>query len=475
MTRTAYAKMFRRVAPLILAVCLACPAVLWFRHAWASNARTETRLAHMLSENRCLMHPDILSRYNLSDTIRFGRILLAVDFVPQDSFSSPPLIDHSPLFESVGVVPQNNNSNATTNKDQVRLQNCHDAVKISVPQLEPKADASHVMFGVSTTLERLLASTEQMTHWLSDNGAQLLASVPYHPNTTVVQDHMRSRGIEITIHESTADVYARYFALVNLLYQARHPHLKWVSLIDDDTFFLSMPRLLRMLAKYDDTQPQYVGGLSEDFSQVSTFGLIAYGGAGIFLSVPLLEELNLVYSKCTEPKWAGDLRLAKCIYDYTHTKLACEPDLHQLDLHGDPSGFYESGRQQPLSIHHWKSWHDIDVVKLSMVSSVCGDACILQQVKFLDSWSLTSGYSLVKYGDQESLGGAMEQTWEDHGSMVAHPYGHSLSPLRDHDEKKVSFKMEDSVLMDGEVRQIYIHRPGSGIDDHVYEVIWIRF
>ena len=421
------------------------------------------------------MHPDVLSQYNLSKSIRYGRSVFAVDFVPKDGLFPQSIVSHAPLFESIRLVTKKDNSNATMYTDQLKLENCPKPFKISVQAPETVVDASHVMFGASTTLERLLASTEQMVHWLSYTQAQLLVSVLHHPNATVVQDYMRGRGISVTIHESTADVYARYFDLVKLLYQAKNPKIKWVSLIDDDTFFLSMPRLLRMLEKYDHTEPQYVGGLSEDFSQMTTFGLMAYGGAGIFLSVPLLDELDAVYPNCTEPTWAGDLRLAKCIYDHTNTKLAWEPDLHQLDLHGDPSGFYESGRRQPLSIHHWKSWHHVDVVKLSMVSSVCGDACILQQVKFLDSWLLTNGYSLVKYGDQESLGGAMEQTWEDFGSADADSYGHSLSPLRDQDEEKVTFKMEDSVLWDGEVRQIYIYRSEGEVDDYVYEVIWTRF
>ena len=73
---------------------------------------------------------------------------------------------------------------------------------------------------------------------------------------------------------------------------------------------------------------------------------MAYGGAGIFLPMPLLEKVYAAFDECKEvPVYVdgssmnGDGLLARCIYQHTTAKFIWEPGLHQIDLQGDPSGF----------------------------------------------------------------------------------------------------------------------------------------
>jgi hypothetical protein len=88
--------------------------------------------------------------------------------------------------------------------------------------------------------------------------------------------------------------------------------------------------------------------------------------------------------------------VARCIYDHTTTKLKWERGLYQLDPRGDTSGFYESGRPLPLSLHHWKSWFHADMVSLGKVAVICGEACLLRCWHLSDDWYLVNGVSVVK-------------------------------------------------------------------------------
>ncbi|KKY23443.1 hypothetical protein UCRPC4_g02891 [Phaeomoniella chlamydospora] len=197
--------------------------------------------------------------------------------------------------------------------------------------------------------------------------------------------------------------------------------------------------------------------------------------------MPLLRQMNEVYDECFdalditgERRLAGDRRVAHCIYKHTDAKLSVEYGLHQVDLHGDPSGLYESGRPQPLSIHHWKSWSEIDVEKLLVVSRVCGDACLLHRWRFSNGWYLNNGFSLVKYSQDLPWGDrTIEKTWEDWETASDYSYVHSLAPLRPRDEGKITYRLKDAIVVGNKaVRQIYVHHPPDGGDDRVIDILW---
>lgn len=68
-----------------------------------------------------------------------------------------------------------------------------------------------------------------------------------------------------------------------------------------------MTNLVQRLATYDPTEPQYIGALTEDTSQIYHGSHMAYGGAGAFLSIPLVQHLNAVFRNCYDFKGAGDV------------------------------------------------------------------------------------------------------------------------------------------------------------------------
>lgn len=349
-------------------------------------------------------------------------------------------------------------------------------VSLTVPQPRKLADASHIDFGVATSVERLNESLDAFAHWAGYTRTRMFALIETDRSDNGIRDvkaKADALGINLHITESDDDYLHRYFALIPLLNEHARETTQWGCVIDDDTFFLSMPRLVDALAKYDHTTSMYIGGLSESIPQIATFGMIGFGGAGVFLSKPLMNEITNVYDECSAMDFTGDRRIAICVYRYTQTRLTVDHRLRQLDLMHDASGFFESGREPPLTVHHWKSWFHADMPKLSVIAELCGDSCLLRQWHFSDGWILTNGFSVIKYhADPDANDITMEQTWDAHNGANDESYLHELGPLRRKDEDKKSFHLVDAVVVDSNhAIQWYVMRdPKNG--DQVLELSW---
>ncbi|KAJ5899710.1 hypothetical protein N7495_004454 [Penicillium taxi] len=352
-------------------------------------------------------------------------------------------------------------------------------VSVQVPQPPKLADASHIDFGVATTISRLNDSLDQFAHWAGYTRTRIFALVEPEKDSGNGVNYLRTKadalGINLVVTVSDDDYLYRYFALVPLLQQNMRESTRWGCIIDDDTFFISMAALVDAMDGYDHTKPMYVGGLSEGMPQIAVFGMIAFGGAGVFLSRPLLNEITAVYNECEQMTYTGDRRLANCIYQYTTTRLTVDHRLRQLDLMKDASGFFESGREPPLSVHHWKSWFESNIPKLAVISNLCGDTCLLRRWFFNDNWYLTNGFSIVQYGFENTPAPndiTMEMSWEPHNGATDESYLHELGPLRRKDDGKVSYLLEDAIVdSDGRVRQWYIKRDSKN-GDEIIELLW---
>ncbi|KAE8356170.1 hypothetical protein BDV28DRAFT_154896 [Aspergillus coremiiformis] len=347
---------------------------------------------------------------------------------------------------------------------------CAPVVTLTAPRRSSPPDASHILFGVATTLKRLDESLGPFAHWAGGTGARIIAVIDPDPRKSHVLQRAHRLGIHLTIVESSTEYLDRYFSLISVLHHNREVQTRWAVLIDDDTFFPSMQNLVNKLATYNATEPQYIGALTEDFEQMHDWGYMAYGGAGVFLSMPLLEQLNGVYAECSRFQDTGDRRIARCIYAHTTTKLSWERGLYQLDLHGDVSGFFESGRPLPLSVHHWKSWFQVDMEAMSAIASICSDHCQLRRWRMSDGWFLVNGFSLIQYSTPSEDLQRMEQTWES-GHYPDDQFTHSLGPLRPKDEMKISLRLKHVVKGKEVVRQIYA-RESTSENPQVVEIIW---
>ena len=404
------------------------------------------------------------------------------------------------LFPDFQTVDLTDNSN-------VELHNCKDPLVLDVP-IFPKGpiDASHLSFGISTTIKRLDSSIPSLLRWLKDTHAKLYvilienddmppdAKESFHPadpkQMADLQKRMRDLGLDVTISSPLTkhDIFSqRYFSLVKVMYNNRDPKTQWISLVDDDTFFLSMPSLVKTLSTFDPKQQHYVGALSENWWSVTRYGFMAFGGAGIFLSIPLAEIIDAKYEDCQERSKtsAGDIRLKECIYWHTRTKLTNIPDLHQIDIDNDLSGIYESG-VLPLSLHHWKGGgpdgKGYPLSSMHLVADVCGD-CFLQRWQFEGDLVLTNGFSIATYPKGNLKGmeiDKMEETWNQLGTVEkSHNRGgdHSLEPTRPKlklGEEKIQYRLLESVVVEGGVRQSYFGSGSDGELDTLLQLIWLH-
>lgn len=386
------------------------------------------------------------------------------------------------------------------------LEQCAAPLILDIPTFPKEPiDASRIVFGLATFLDRLEDSLPQLERWLGNTKARLLVIAKSSENDLAdmiqvadMESRMHGLGIAVTIVgplEPEDIMPERYFSLVRLLYVHRDKETQWISIVDDDTFFPSMPSLLAALDEHDSNTPQYLGGLSEHWWSVTHYGFMAFGGAGVFLSLPMAAEIDKNYDSCRKRTRAGggDMRIRECIQWYTNTKLTHVPGLHQMDLAGDLSGFYESGRL-PLSLHHWKAdwWDDrrpgrwFPMTAMHLVANICGE-CFLQRWQFGDDTILSNGYSISVYpnhalGNFEKGSGLerMEETWvppsEVEGS-VNHGWDHYIGPTRGKlvlEDEKIQYLFLDAIKVDGGVRQFYIHQSVDGGLDTVIELFWTR-
>lgn len=357
----------------------------------------------------------------------------------------------------------------------------------------PQPDASSLIFGVATTLDRLPSTLRSFRHWAANTHAHFVILHEPHntklrpgePTAAEVITMYREAGIEnLDMIEQDAGWVERFVGLLNVTHRVmeRTPSAKWAVLIDDDTFFFDLQVVLSRLQKYDYRAEWYVGALSENKWNINNGGLYAVGGAGVFISKGLLDTLAPHAGTCfphsdKPTTLGGDMLVGLCIHRWTTTKLTLEHGLRQLDIHGDPSGFYEALREQPLSVHHWKSWHQVDMPTVAAVAAKCGRECVLRNYKFQDGWQMSNGFSIVRYGYKESYLAeqhplAMEHTWKGTIWDIEDSWQYSLAPLKERDGRKVQYLNEKTLVNDDGTVTIFYVRREKGVGRGLIRVVW---
>lgn len=439
-----------------------------------------------LETTPCQEHLGWLEPYQFSYPIRYvSRDVLTA---PSANNERPSLtIMDEPLFDEFSKIDLG--QSATAN-----IEKCLPPLRLNVPhnQVGPP-DSSNLIFGLQTKMSRLKDTVKHLERWLPHTNARLFAIVTNDEEKRAddgeieeLRKEFQKKGMNVTIMHPVrrTDSFAqRYFSLVSVMYQERNAKTQWTICIDDDTFWPSMHDLQGLLSHFDATKPQYIGSLSEDWWAVNHYGLMGFGGAGILLSLPLAKVIHDHNDECKEHlrTTAGDISVMDCIYRFSSTKLTHIPGLHQVDMHGDLSGFYESGREM-LSLHHWKegsaAGYKLEMEKMHLVADIC-DSCFLQRWQFPNEFVLTNGFSISHYPQGHisgqkpgglvgtGVGGKvdrinleeMEKTWGDDINVL-----HSLAPIRDKmtEETKIGYKLLDSMVVDSDsdhlkdtIRQVY--------------------
>ncbi|KAF7547429.1 hypothetical protein G7046_g9012 [Stylonectria norvegica] len=406
-----------------------------------------------------------LARYGLNDKILLTRRCITPSWSPtidRDTVANIPddLLITTPTFVDISKYDQKSISSIPC-----------EPLRLKVPLPFPNAEYPEFLFGVATTHQRLNESLEAWSHWLSRSKAKVVVVVTDKqyvdddPERTQMESLMAHHGIDMTLtsrHGNNSDRALQQFFLLRDLAQNIEPSTRWIGIVDDDTFFPSLWPVRQILDKFDSSELLYLGALSEDFSAVKKWGVMGYGGAGIFLSVPLLLELDPWVDVCVQNTDAtqGDVLLNECIKRHTRARLTIIPRLYQEDIMGDVTGFYEGGLN-PLSLHHWKSWHHLPVADMARVGDVCGD-CFLQRWRFGNT-VLTNGFSVSIYEEgvlDDVKFEHTEGTW-DHADDGTGRWDFSLGLLREKiDERfRKRMKLVGAEWLDSKtLRQIYVSR-----------------
>ena len=412
----------------------------------------------------------------------------------------PNMVDVDTQFETIEtidgqVIPGFQILEGGTNipPDSNDPSQCPPVVTVDVAEDHGTDGTENILFGMATTVDRLRMQLPSLLYSYGYTNASLLVLVPGDThNVPKHEKYFRERGLDITLKSSPLDFTDRYFGLVEAFtehIQMNRPHTSWVSFVDDDTFFVSLGRVGKKLSALDASQKHYIGSLSEASWQVKSWGHMGFGGAGVFVSRPLLTILRVAYRKCldTGPQ-PGDQKLGQCIEKFGDTQLTIWNSLYQMDVHGQPDGIFESGREID-TLHHWTSWYHKDVVRMGSVSVAAGRNSLLRRWRFGEKivkeqdgrekrsfWVLTNGFSLVKYTSDAKLGpdvvnfDATEKTWDEDASG----YEGRLGPLRPKDQPNVlkeRWLLKDSVVVGNNVHQLYSHEMDEA--HGIIEIVWL--
>ena len=365
-----------------------------------------------------------------------------------------------------------------------------------------KHDTSVLILGVATTLDRLLSTLPQMSHWLANTEAHLLVILRDQPTidndaVRAAEGHAQLLGIKLTVvardqfdqgkpsKQANGGEAENNFGLVRAFYHYKTPRTRWFAVIDDDTFFVSLQGVLEALTRYDPSDTLYIGTQTEHHLGASQEPMKATGGAGMFLSLSLVDTLMENFDICMGMAGQfGDILWSDCILKVTSptVRISMLTGLHQLDVFGDLAGFYESGSWPLLTLHHWKSWHKHSVPEAHLATRVAGINSFLNRWLWTDEkLLLTNGFSIVQYPDQVPDLGLIEKTFDaypgraDDDIEIDYQFAFGkMRPRLQEGKHKISWRMERAIADGNIVRQFYVKRGVESNDDSVIEIDWIE-
>ncbi|KAI0137140.1 glycosyltransferase family 31 protein [Xylariales sp. AK1849] len=451
---------------------------------------------------------DLFEKYGLEDGFQYLKRYVKI--------AREPIARKSITKLSQELIPNGFKTIDSNFPNNYGQETCLEPLQVTVPQspFPATGNLSDFMFGVSTTFKRFNSSktspVNEWTYWLTDgkgssNGGKLILLLLDASEEQILEakTQLDNVGIDVDVYHSDSrmEMAVRYLTLVPTLYN--HPERsskKWLVSCDDDTFFPSVHALTKKFEAYDPTEMLYIGTLSEDINNVDRHGSQAFGGAGVFLSIPMAEQITNDYDSCkTDEKiresnsgWGpqGDILLRKCIYENTDVRLSLLRGLYQLDLYGDPSGFYEAGIK-PISLHHFKGggWHSALPWHYTKIAHICGEDCTLQRFQTADDFIISTSFSVVQYpkGIKFNLA-QMERTFaaapQDKGWNLDYMFDPQRPSLLK-TGRKISWDLQDAVVNeDNTVTQVYVRKANDwrwverngepmAKSDGIIELVWM--
>ncbi|XP_071712291.1 uncharacterized protein [Rutidosis leptorrhynchoides] len=279
---------------------------------------------------------------------------------------------------------------------------------------------SHIVFGLVGSTKAWHFRKSYIESWWRPNVTRgylyldtnptndLLPWSPKSPPCRISDDN--TKLLNETKH--VAPIMVRMVHAVIEVFREEHEDVRWYVMGDDDSVFF-VDNLVDVLSKYDHTKYIYIGGHSESIMSNQWFSYdMGFGGAGLIMSYPLGKMVQKNIEDCFRRYpylTSADHILMTCVNDFG-VSVTIHQGLHQMDLHGDVSGFLSSHPKAPLlSLHHldhvepiFRSMNRFKSINHLMKAANVDQSRLLQQTicynRHLNwSFSVSWGYSVHIY------------------------------------------------------------------------------
>lgn len=238
------------------------------------------------------------------------------------------------------------------------------SVRENISKLVRHYSTEEIYFSLTTNTKRIRETIHTIKFWATRPGVHCL--IIFESKDIESKDNIKSyltgQGIPCVIKSSnTSRFEERYLELMEQGWHASNKDLntniktiQWFIIGDDDTAWF-LDNLLQTLQQYNSSKAIYLGNVSDKLEAVQYHGsYFAFGGGGIILSRPLALLAARYIKDCRRfiHLWGGDEMIGKCITQVLKVNLTRNMHFHQMDHEGDMDGFFESGIEGLVSLHH---------------------------------------------------------------------------------------------------------------------------
>lgn len=256
-------------------------------------------------------------------------------------------------------------SSCYTNPPPIKISNS--ISNLSSPILTPNqtlnpTNLSHIVFGIAASSKLWQKRKEYIRLWYSPKSMRGYVWLD-RPVKTYKSDSDHLPSIKISSdtrnfpykHRKGDRSAIRLSRIVSETFRLDLPNVRWFVMGDDDTVFIP-DNLVKLLSKYDHSQPYYIGSSSESHIQNIIFSYnMAYGGGGFAISASLASSLSKIQDGCISrypALYGSDDRIHACMAELG-VPLTKHLGFHQYDVYGDLLGLLASHPLTPLiSLHH---------------------------------------------------------------------------------------------------------------------------
>ena len=222
----------------------------------------------------------------------------------------------------------------------------------------------NILFAMTTTAKRAREYSVLWQHYMYPHARCLVLLPPSDANRLEELQNFLERVRRLHCVVTVSDVDHYETRMLSVPKEAdkvakKLGGIQWLCIGDDDTFFTDIRLVQRMLQKYNVDEDYFIGAISEGADQRQIFGRQAFGGAGLFMSAPVMKKMSRQYEDCVREAniyWGGDGKLTKCAAYVLGVPfeevLTIEPGMHQFDVPGSGAGYLQSGLPF-ISMHHF--------------------------------------------------------------------------------------------------------------------------